>query len=196
MQRFKIQYLLILVFPLIASWIGSILAGMNSGASGLSFSQLSLGIAFVTGTLAISLKYLTWPWHYLLAIVISALLALLSLQAIRAPISIFPLFLLNLTYALLTLLALRYVFYIKFLFRIRTILFGVVGAILFSIYLAALYTLLTIELPSGFWNASFLYGLILYVFIGFAMSLADLVILQMEIKKLKHEDSSSDDSGQ
>ncbi|MCD8479156.1 MAG: hypothetical protein LRZ88_02310 [Candidatus Cloacimonetes bacterium] len=49
------------------------------------------------------------------------------------------------------------------------------------------------ELPAGFWNAVFINCLIIYVFIAFSMSMADLIILQLEVKRLKKEDSTEDD---
>jgi hypothetical protein len=193
MNRFKIQYLLILIFPLVTSWIGAMLSGMQSGPDGISLQQISLAIALLTGMMAMFIRYLHGQWHYLIAIILSAIYASVSLTLLNAPISILPLFLINLAYALLTILIVRYIFYIKSVFRIRTILLGVTGALLFSAYLAAIYSLLTIELPPGFWNASFMYGLILYVFMGFGMSLADLVILQLEVKQLQNEDDAHDD---
>lgn len=107
-----------------------------------------------------------------------------------------PCFLVNLVYSVLTILIVKFVFYIKTIFRFRTILFGFAGAAIFSVYLAFLYQLLTIQLPEGFWNATFMYGLVTYVFIGFGMSMADLIILRLDVAELKSQDQDSqeDDS--
>ncbi|MDD3563431.1 MAG: hypothetical protein PHR32_07140 [Candidatus Cloacimonetes bacterium] len=196
MNRFKIEYLLIVILPVLASWIGSLLPGMQSGPVGPSLMHISLGAALLTGLMALFVRYLAGQWHYLIAIVASMLYAGLSLKVMNAPISIMPLFLVNLVYSVLTILIVKFVFYIKTIFRFRTILFGFAGAAIFSVYLAFLYQLLTIQLPEGFWNATFMYGLVSYVLIGFGMSMADLIILRLDVAELKSQDQDSqeDDS--
>ncbi len=194
MNKFKIQYLLILILPLVWSWIGAMLSGAQSGPGGLSLMQISLGAGLLTGLMALFIRYLGGQWHYLIAIVISLIYAALSLRMMNAPISIIPLFLINLVNCVLTILLVRSVFYIKALFRFRTIFFGLAGALIFSSYIAFLYQTLTIRLPEGFWNASFMYGLILYVFIGFGLSMADLIILRLDVAELKKQGTMEDDS--
>lgn len=199
MNRFKIEYLLIVILPVLASWIGSLLPGMQGGSIGPSLLHISLGAALLTGLMALFVRYLAGQWQYLIAVAASLLYAGLSLRVMNAPISILPLFLVNLVYSVLTILILKFVFYIKTIFRFRTILFGVAGALIFSVYLAFLYQLLTIQLPEGFWNATFMYGLIIYVFIGFGMSMADLIILRLDVAELKSQgrqdqDTQEDDS--
>ena len=194
MNRFKIEYLLIVILPVLASWIGSLLPGMQSGPGGPSLMHISLGAALLTGLMALFVRYLAGQWHYLIAIVASMLYAGLSLRMMNAPISILPLFLVNLLYSVLTILIIKFVFYIKTIFRFRTILFGVAGAAIFSVYLAFLYQLLTVQLPQGFWNATFMYGLISYVFIGFGMSMADLIILRLDVAELQNQGSQDQDT--
>lgn len=194
MNKFKIQYLLIVILPLVAGWIGAMLSGTQSGPAGLSLMHISLGVALLTGLMALFVRYLGGQWHYLIAIVLSLIYAAISLKLMNAPISIMSLFLVNLVNAVLTIMLVRSVFYIKTLFRFRTIFFGLLGAMIFSTYLAFLYKTLTIELPVGFWGASFMHGLILYVFIGFGMSMADLIILRLDVAQLKNKGTMEDDS--
>lgn len=194
MRKFKIQYLLIVILPVLCSWIGSMLSGMKSGPAGLALLYISMGAALLTGLIALFVRYLGGKWHYLIAVVMALVYSALSLQAMNAPISIMPLFLINLVFGVLTIMIVNYVFYVKTLFRFRTIFMGLLGALIFSTYLGFLYMLLTIELPEGYWNASFMYGLILYVFIGFGMSMADLIILRMDVAQLKKQGPMADDS--
>lgn len=194
MNKFKFQYLLIVILPVLWSWIGSMLSGMQSGPGGLPLMYINFGAALLTGLMALFIRYLGGQWHYLIAVLISLIYAILSLNLMHAPISLMPLFLINLAYSVLTILIVNYVFYIKTLFRFRTIIFGLVGGLIFSAYLAFLYRLLTVELPEGFWNTSFMYGLILYVFIGFGISMADLIILRMDVAQLKNKGTMEDDN--
>jgi len=193
MNRFKIQYLLIILFPLLGAYLGSVLSGAEASPSGISLFHIALAAALLCGTQALFQRYLhsNWYWHIALALAIA--FSVISLTLVNAPISIFSLLLPNLLYSLITIYLIRIIFYGKLMFRLRTLLMGVFGGIMLSLYLAAFYSLMGIELIEGFWNASFIYGLIVYVFIGFSMSVADLLILQSEVRKLKQEETLEDD---
>jgi hypothetical protein len=69
---------------------------------------------------------------------------------------------------------------------------GACGGIMLSLYLAGLYLILGIELIEGFWQIAFVYGLIIYVFSAFGMSIADLIILQSEVRQLRKEENRDD----
>lgn len=193
MNRFKIQHLLMIVLPVLAAWLGSILAGVKPGPAGISLSSIAISAAFLSGVLALFERYLNdrlkWPVGIFLAVAFAAL----SLIAADAPISILALLLPNLLYVTISMFLIRFIFYSKSFFRLRTLLMGIFGGLLISAYLAAVYTAIGMELVEGFWSASFMYGLIIYVFASFGMSVADLIILQSEVRQLKKEDASEDD---
>lgn len=192
MNRFRIAYLLIVIFPLLGAFLGSMLSGAEYNGIGISFNAIALAAALLTGVLALLQHYLNSFWQVPVAIFMAIIYSALSMLSIDAPISIFALILPNTVYALLSLLIVRFIFYNRSIFRLRTLIMGILGGIMFSLYLAAIYTLLRVELSSGFWNASFVYGLIIYVFIAFSMSIADLVILQLEVKELQQQNSEDD----
>jgi hypothetical protein len=193
MNRFKVQYLLIILFPIAGAWLGSMLAGAERDPSGISFGHIALGAAMLCGVTAFFQRYLQSAWQYYAALILAIVFSAFSLIAAKAPISIFSLLLPNLLYAVLSIYLIRFVFYSKSFFRLRTLLMGVCGGIMLSLYLAGLYAMMGIELVEGFWNASFIYGLIIYVFIAFSMSIADLLILQSEVRELKKEETPEDD---
>ncbi|MDD4688022.1 MAG: hypothetical protein PHH38_08090 [Candidatus Cloacimonetes bacterium] len=192
MNRFRIAYLLIVIFPLLGALLGSMLSGAEDNGIGISFNAIALAAALLTGVLALLQHYLNSFWQVPVAIFMAIIYSALSMLSIDAPISIFALILPNTVYALLSLLMVRFIFYNRSIFRLRTLIMGILGGIMFSLYLAAIFTLLRVELSSGFWNASFVYGLIIYVFIAFSMSIADLVILQLEVKELQQQNSEDD----
>ncbi|MCB5279153.1 MAG: hypothetical protein M0Q19_05990 [Candidatus Cloacimonetes bacterium] len=192
MNRFRIAYLLIVIFPLLGAFLGSMLSGAEDNGIGISFNAIALAAALLTGVLALLQHYLNSFWQVPVAIFMAIIYSALSMLSIDAPISIFALILPNTVYALLSLLIVRFIFYNRSIFRLRTLIMGILGGIMFSLYLAAIFTLLRVELGSGFWNASFVYGLIIYVFIAFSMSIADLVILQLEVKELQQQNSEDD----
>jgi len=192
MSKVKIQYIIMLIFPIVGSLISGILQKEDGFGTGLTLIQIGLGLGFFLGLMTLLIRYLRFRQSYLVAIFIAVLFAILSSARMSAPISIFPLILLNLVYALVSMAMIHYIFYIKSLFRIRTLLFGIAGAIAFSLYLYAIYAMLSIPIPEDFWNPVLMYGLFLYVFMGFGMAMADLLLLRMEVAQLQDTEDSSD----
>lgn len=193
MNKFKVQHLLIVVFPIFGGWLGSMLAGVGSDPTGISLVHIAVGAAAMSGITAFFQRYLQSVWQYYSALILAIGFSAYGLMAANAPISIFSLLLPNLLYAVITIYLIRFVYYSKSFFRLRTLLMGIFGGSMISLYLAGLYAMMGIELIDGFWNASFIFGLIAYVFIAFSMSIADLLILQLEVRELKKEDSPDND---
>jgi hypothetical protein len=201
MNRFKTEHILVVLFPLIASIIGAILAGMPPSLGTLNIFQISIVAALLTGVIALFYRYLAGPALWYVVIGAPILLSILMILKISASISIFALVLPNLAYSLATLGMLKYLYYSKLFLRLRTLLIGLSGGLLLSGYLAAIDQLINLDpaadgmrqmLYTGF-NSTFLSSLIIYVFIAFAMSVADLIILQKEVKRLKAESDSPHD---
>jgi hypothetical protein len=193
MNRYRVEHNLIVLLPLVASWIAVMFSGIPRGSAGLHLFEIAMFAGGITGVIALFYKYIQGSLLWYVTIILPILLAFVLYTIVPLGISIFALVMPNLAYALLSLALVRFVFYSKALFRLRTLLMGVGGAFLLSGYLGAIQSLMGAELPPGFWNAVFINCLIIYVFIAFSMSMADLIILQLEVKRLKKEDHSEDD---
>lgn len=193
MNRFRPEYSLIVLFPLVASLVAALLAGIPVFAHKLGMFQLALAAGLLTGIIALFHKYLpaTSLWYAVLGLPI--LMAFAIYMLIPASISIFALVLPSLAFSLATLALVKYLYYAKSLIRLRTLLMGIGGALILSGYWAAVYKLEGSDLPLGFWNETLLNSMIIYVFIAFSLSVADLIILQIEVKSLKAEAKTEDD---
>ncbi len=189
----KTQYLLLIAFPLLGAYLGSMLAGAAEDSPGISLMNIALAAAFLCGILAFFQRLGQQLWQWYAAIFLALLFSMTSMLMIEAPISIFSLLMPNLLYCFISVLLIRYVFYGKYFFRLRTLLMGLFGGLMTSTYLAALYSMMGIELAENFWNTAFLFGLIVYVFIAFSMSVADLILVRGEVKELRKEDKPEDD---
>lgn len=193
MERYRIEHILIILLPLLASWIAVMFSGIPRGVAGFYLYEFAIFAAGLTGVIALYYKYIRGYLLWYVTLGLPILLAFVLYTIVPLGISIFALVMPNLAYSLLSLALVRFVFYSKALFRLRTLLMGAGGAFILSGYLGAIQSLMGAELPAGFWNAVFINCLIIYVFIAFSMSMADLIILQLEVKRLKKEDSTEDD---
>ncbi|HOA30224.1 MAG TPA: hypothetical protein PKL34_09285, partial [Candidatus Cloacimonadota bacterium] len=117
-----------------------------------------------------------------------------------ASVSIFSLVLPNLAFSLAMYAMIRYIYYARNMIRLRTLLMGITGGLVFSGYITALSKLAgpddsmflrDVLMQSA--NTRLLNGLIIFVFISFAMSVADLIIVQIEVKRMKAEADQPDD---
>lgn len=193
MNRFRFQHILVVFFPILGALISGILQKEDPSHAGVTLMQIGIFIGIFMGIMTLMIRYLMSKYSYYVAAFIALIFAIPLYNALNAPISIFPLLLLNLIYGLLSVIMIRYLFYLKSLIRLRTLFLGIAGAICFGLYLYAIYAMISIPLPDDFWNPVLMYGLILYIFIGFAMSLADLLVLRIELNQLRKGDSSEDD---
>jgi hypothetical protein len=186
------QYLLVILFPVLGALLGSLLYKEQISTKGLSLVHIAVAAAFLTGVIAFFQYYLKSILQWGAAILLSILYAAGTLAMVDAPLSILALILPNLLFALVSIVIVRYVFFNKSIIRLRTLFMGVCGGIMLSLYLASMYLILSIELIEGFWQTAFVYGLIVYVFSAFGMSVADLIILQSEVRQLRKEEESDD----
>jgi len=192
MNKFRLQYLLIILFPVLGALLGSLLYKEQISTEGLNLVHIAVAAALLNGVIALFQYYLQSIWQWRAALVLSLFFAVATLLAVDAPLSILALLMPNLLFALLSIVIIRYVFYNKAVIRLRTLLMGACGGIMLSLYLAGLYLILGIELIEGFWQIAFVYGLIIYVFSAFGMSIADLIILQSEVRQLRKEENRDD----
>jgi len=193
MNRFRIQHILIVVFPILGALVSGILQKEDPAHSGPRLMHIGIFISIYMGIMTLFLKYLGGKYSYYLGAFLALIFSIPLHIALSSPISIFPILLLNLAYGFVSILMIRYLFYIKTLFRMRTLLLGAAGALCFGFYLSAIYRMLSIPLPADFWSPILMYGLILYVFMGFGMSMADLMLLRIEVGQLRKGDESTND---
>ncbi len=217
--KFKPLFLLALLFPLLGAGLGYMLSSVGTQPSSQAVSSLPAGqpggpvvimepdnplparetkapgslelglfIALVCGSVALLLQYLNYRLGWIAVILIALLFSLLYQDQIGIPLTQF--FLVNLGLGVLLALLIRCVFFQKALLRWRMIVTSLLGAGLIALYFRGLFWVTKTEFGSGFWSGFFVNGLLLFVFISFALSLADLVIQRAELKEQQANDST------
>ena len=186
MSKFKPIYMLVIVMPLIFGWIVANLSVNSSSDIGFKTMDLSLVLGFLMGFASLSLHYIKSKWLWL-----SILTLPLLCYAIKAPefgkhFHLFEFLIPTYLFTFFSVLIVKHVFYNAFIFRFRTILLGISGAIGLSIYLSHMHMLMGFLPEPGFWSKYFLQSLYIFIFIGFGLSMADMIIIRKEVKELRN----------
>lgn len=194
MDRYKHTLLLVLVLPIIAAGIGSYLA--EHEVLSYSLIQVSLSAGFICGISALFGHYLKSRITHSVLLLSILIVTILTRLTIKSPVNLFTLLLVNVVFGYLNYFMIIKLFYHKDLKRIRTLFTGLGGGVIFALYLPYLYKLVGAHHEASF-NTFFMFGLIIYVFIAFAMSMADLIIVKGEVEQLQHsKDPDEEESDQ
>ncbi|HQQ68116.1 MAG TPA: hypothetical protein PLX77_04740 [Candidatus Cloacimonadota bacterium] len=201
MNRYRIEYSLIVLLPVVSALIGAILAGMPLITGDLATWHIAVGAGFCSGLIALFYRYMGGKTLWYIVIGLPIFLAIVMFFVIPASVSIFSLVLPNLAFSLALFAMIKFIYYARHMIRLRTLLMGIAGGIVFSGYITALSKLAGPDSSVLFLRdvvlqntqARLLNGLIIFVFISFAMSVADLIILQIEVKRMKTEEDQPDD---
>ncbi|KAF5045948.1 hypothetical protein DSECCO2_475930 [anaerobic digester metagenome] len=200
MNRYRIEYSLIVLLPVIAALIGAILAGIPMITGDLGTWHIAVGAGLCSGLIALFYRYIEGKSLWYVVFGLPILLAIVVFFMIPTSVSIFSLVLPNLAFSLAMYAMIRYIYYARNMIRLRTLLMGITGGLVFSGYITALSKLAgpddsmflrDVLMQSA--NTRLLNGLIIFVFISFAMSVADLIIVQIEVKRMKAEADQPDD---
>ncbi|HHV37409.1 MAG TPA: hypothetical protein GXX77_06215 [Candidatus Cloacimonetes bacterium] len=190
MDRYRYTLLLILLLPIIAAGIGSYLAEREVLNS--SLIQVSLGAGLLCGVSALFAHYLRSRITHSILLLSIFIVTILTRLTIKSPVNLISLLMVNLVFGYVNHLMIIKVFYHKDLARIRTLFVGLGGGVIFGVYLPYLYSLVGVHYENVF-STFFMFGLIVYVFIAFAMSMADLIIIKSEVEELQSQQSYDED---
>ena len=196
MHRFRFRQLLVLILPLIMAWLSAYLSGAKLEQGGIGVMHIAIGISIMLSLLALFYHYWESRYYWLVIIILPIVYAVLANLILKSKASLILQIIPNLILALGNLALLKYVFFDKTMFRMRTILISIGGAFLLSFYLALVYYLQMISLPEGFWSSTLISAMFVYVFIGFGLSFADLIVIRGDVKELRalRESDSQDDN--
>lgn len=157
---------------------------------GIGNLEVGIVLALVMGLAAMLGHYLKTSLVWLAVLVVSMAASLLGAGIVGLRLTYF--FLPNLVLAILLTLIVRYVFFNPAMLRIRLIVTSALSALSLALYYRVLHLITGTPFPASDWQAKGVNGLIVFVFITFGLSVADLVIVNMEIKKLRAERAQKD----
>ena len=223
--HFKWIMLVAVLFPLMVSYVGYVLfysseerqapsasTTLEQGAAGepvlvgkseaapplqktesLIYKDLLLYVALLGGTTALLWHYLKTNLAWAAVILLPLGFSLLYLNRFALTLTAF--YLANAAFAVGLALLVKYVFFHPALIRWRMIVFSLLGAALLTLFLRTLYVLTkTVFLP-GQWTQIYVPGLILFIFVSFGMSLADMLIVRtlFRERQKRSQDDDEDD---
>ena len=212
--RFKPVMLLALLFPLLGAGLGFLLSNTGTQstatveatlpaikpgeavaiptpadplpqkkAEGPGNLELGLYLALVCGTAALLWQYLKSQLAWVAVILLALVFAFLLHNQIELSLTQF--FLANLLLGVALALLVKFLFFLKALIRWRMIVTSLLGAGLILLYSWSLFGLAGRMFDTSQWSKVYVDKLLLFVFITFGLSLADLVIQRAEISKLR-----------
>ncbi|MFO8145290.1 MAG: hypothetical protein R6T89_06150 [Candidatus Syntrophosphaera sp.] len=157
----------------------------------IGFRELILYIALLMGVIAFLYHYLGTSLAWIAVILLPLGFSLLYLARVPLPLTVF--YLVNLAFAALLALLVRYLFFLPSIIRFRMIVSSLAGAALLTLYMRSLYLITGTTFEPQRWTGTFVSGLILFVFVTFGMSMADMVIQRAEFKRLQAEQQRIED---
>ncbi|MEF3694053.1 MAG: hypothetical protein V3576_01765 [Candidatus Cloacimonadota bacterium] len=192
-RAFKPEMLLIIALPIVLSFMGGAYLNDSANAfvntdSSRSITQfhIYMGLSLICATLGFFIYWGKKNLSYICLILLPVLFSVLILIRTGEQISVFILLLPLVFITGACYLILRYVFYNKIFLRFRTILSSLGGALALSIYYFLQYLLMKMNPEPGFWMNSFVSSLLLFIFITLGLSLADMFIVNKEIREARY----------
>ncbi|HOH47256.1 MAG TPA: hypothetical protein PLX59_05400 [Candidatus Cloacimonadota bacterium] len=192
-RAFKPEMLLIIALPIVLSFLGG--TYLNDGtnafvntAGGRTITQfhIYMGMSLLFSTIGFFTYWGKKNLAFISMILLPVLLTVAILMYTREKISAFALFIPLLFMTGSSYLILRYVFYNKAFLRFRTILSSLSGALVMSVYFRLQYLLMNVSVEPGFWMNRFVSSLLLFIFITLGMSLADMFIVNKELREANY----------
>ena len=192
-RAFKPEMLLIIALPIVLSFLGG--AYLNDGTSAFlntdgarSITQfhIYMGMSLIFSAIGFFIYWGKKNLSYIAMILLPVLFTILILMYTREKISAFMLFIPLLLMSGASYLILRYVFYNKPFLRFRTILSSLAGALALSVYFRLQHLLIGVSVEPGFWMNRFVCSLLLFIFITLGLSLADMFIVNKELREARY----------
>jgi hypothetical protein len=159
--------------------------------SQLGFRELIIYLALLCGTIALLYHYLNTIQAWVAVILLPLGFSLLYLDKVGMSLTLF--YVPNLVLAALLALMVKYLFFNRSVMRFRMIVCSILGAGLLTLYFRSLYALTHTPFIADQWTGFFMTGLILFVFVTFGMSVADMAILRNLMKTNKPGPDKSGD---
>ncbi|MDZ4121913.1 MAG: hypothetical protein U1C33_05800 [Candidatus Cloacimonadaceae bacterium] len=189
------KLLLVVLLPVAVAFLGGsfISGGIRQffGFTGESLKgniglfEIYFGSSLLVGVVALLYRYLQTSYYWLGTLVLAVLYSLFISRNTVYGFSLFQIFLPVLVFSVLLSAVVVFVFYNRKIMHLRTMLTGILSALILTSFFRALFFIAKQPVEPGFWMNRFVSGLILFVLISFGLSIADTIIVKDEIKKLR-----------
>ncbi|PKN72246.1 MAG: hypothetical protein CVU50_08150 [Candidatus Cloacimonetes bacterium HGW-Cloacimonetes-3] len=196
MERFKLmpRHILLLALPVFAAMLGGLLTSGSleafmtlTGAKGISPSQFFFAVSLLVGALAFSWRSLPKSVTAAVVLFFPLVYSILMSRTLGIKSSLFLVYGLNLAFCISIALTMGLTFFSKLMIRIRTAAFAAIAALMQTFYFQILYLLLGGSYTKSSFATNFMSAFFLFIFIGFGLSIADIVIIRKEVEELRKE---------
>jgi hypothetical protein len=158
---------------------------------GIGNLEISLYIALLAGVFAFLFHYLRTNLGWVAVLLLSLAFSLWGARLMS--LSLLTFFTPTLAFGVLLAVLVRYVFFSAFLLRFRMVVASLAGAALLTLYYRGLYLISGQAFESSNWTSIYVSSVILFVFVTFGMSLADLAIVQVLVRQLRQRKEPLDE---
>jgi len=216
--KFKPILLLVILFPLIGAFLGYLLTASTQDnttqvvssstdesvmvkgpypvpeplSKELTLIELTFYLALLCGIVALVYHYLSSSIAWIAVIFLPLIFCILYLE--RTGLSLTLFYLPTLALSVLITVMIQFVFFNKKVLPFRLILCTLLGAGIITIYLYSLYLLTSTPFTKSDGLAFFWTSIILFVFVLFGISLADMFILRYQTRWIKAEQKEIEES--
>jgi len=216
--KFKPILLLVILFPLIGAFLGYLLTASTQDnttqvvssstdesvmvkgpypvpeplSKELTLIELTFYLALLCGIVALVYHYLSSSIAWIAVIFLPLIFCILYLE--RTGLSLTLFYLPTLALSVLIALMIKFLFFNKKVLHFRLILCTLLGAGIITIYLYSLYLLTSTPFTKSDGLAFFWTSIILFVFVLFGISLADMFILRYQTRWIKAEQKEIEES--
>ncbi len=152
--------------------------------------ELGLFLALVCGSAAVIYHYLKNSWAWVVVFLLTLVFSLIISPKMGVGLSWF--FLANLALAALMTVMVKFLFFQKAITRFRMIISSLLGAGLIAIWYRGMYFLTKRgDFPS--WSSAYVNALLMFMFIAYGLTLADLFIQRSETREIQASSASEDE---
>jgi hypothetical protein len=216
--KFKPILLLVILFPLIGAFLGYLLTASTQDnttqvvssstdesvmvkgpypvpeplSKELTLIELTFYLALLCGIVALVYHYLSSSIAWIAVIFLPLIFCILYLE--RTGLSLTLFYLPTLALSVLITVMIQFVFFNKKVLPFRLILCTLLGAGIITIYLYSLYLLTSTPFTKSDGLAFFWTSIILFVFVLFGISLADMFIVRYQTRWIKAEQKETEES--
>lgn len=192
-SAYKLESVLVILIPILAAMIGGSIIyggfgsfmgfGNTEGLKEISVFQIYIACSLLAGVIAMIYRYLKSSYYWYAALILSLLYTIYLHREVLLQISIVKVFLPILAISMALTFCITRVFFTRSLIKFRLVLFAVISALGMALFMRLFHLVLSIPAEPGFLITRFVNSMYLFLFIGFGLSMGDLITTKAELRQ-------------
>lgn len=150
---------------------------------GIDHIFISMALALLAGIAAFLGHYLKSGLVWAVELATTLVLSVLGAKLLGIGLTLF--FIPNVVLTVLLILIVKHIFFNRELIRFRMLLTSIAGAAILTLYYRSLFLITKTPFEASNWQDKAVNALIIFIFISFGLTLADLAVAHIELRKQK-----------